>query len=155
MGRKPKKDYIERDEIICQEYLSGVSLIELGAKYNISKQRIHQIICKKGVHRIRLIMSRRTLERKEKAMKLRSEGLSNVGIAIELGVSGPLISRYKINNIHKPNDIELNNGMRICNICNVLKPLSFFYKNPRNIGGIMKRCKKCQNEANAKNKKRL
>lgn len=38
----------ERDNSITKEYKEGLSLRELGKKYNISKQRVHQILTKRS-----------------------------------------------------------------------------------------------------------
>jgi transposase-like protein len=48
---------MERNELIAQDYLSGMTLSAVAEKYGVTRQRIQQIVARKGISRPRITHS--------------------------------------------------------------------------------------------------
>ena len=129
---------------LSELYLNGMSLGDIGKYYNVSRQRIQQIIKAMGIHRDR-INKHSWVDDETIIDKINNyrfvDGLKWKEVAYRLSI--PL---HQIKLIDTGKYPLFNNEKRKCTRCKKILQLNEFHKYHRTKIGLMNYCKKCNYE---------
>ena len=149
---------MNRNEVIIKKYLEGKSIGKLGKEYNISRQRIYQIIQNNGVYRDCLLSENKKWieENKGSLIDLRKKGYSWMEIweiPCHLMSYSAFLIRIKE---FKDLNVERRSGDNIiCTKCGVVKLRGEFHNYYKNIGGKSSWCKDCVRKYHKELRERL
>lgn len=142
-------------EDILTEYLSGASLGYLAKFYGVSRQRVHQIVQRAGIHRDPVHDLRRKeafdfFDRNQDRILVyrgqRSSWSDIHNFLVEMDYEVPdkkMFSAWrKYHGINPPSGL----GPQVyCGKCGQLKPRSEYWLHHRGPGGLTSTCKQCHN----------
>lgn len=114
-----------RDIDIENRYRSGETLQKIGTHYGISRERVRQILSRKGITKAdggKIVEMQKRID-VDKIKELRAEGFNAMDIYDILGVAGSTIRKYiKIAEVPK-----WNGEKRKCGKCGMIDDIANFY----------------------------
>jgi len=132
-----------RDVDIETRYRNGETLQKIGDSYGISRERVRQILARKGITKDdggKTVEMRKRVD-VEKIKELRSEGFNATDIYDILGVAGAVVRKYiKIAEVPK-----WDGKKRQCQKCGIVDDISNFYR-VKSGGYVVYLHKPCRNE---------
>lgn len=91
----------ERDKAIVREYASGETMVAVGKRHGVSRERVRQILVRHGYSErerkkrgLPLARAARKADRTQRAVEMAIDGLSSEDIAKNLGVNPTTASAY-------------------------------------------------------------
>ncbi len=154
---------IARDACLVEDYLAGMSMPGLAARYGITRQRADQIVKREGVHREHVWRLRieRIVDIYDMAQRYR-DGASLRALVKESGIAQESIRRallrrgVKLRVYGKGGHHWIaSTEPRACTTCGIVQPIEAFYQRSRSTrhygDGHMKTCKRCHNARSMRN----
>lgn len=120
-----------RNKEIIDKYLNKISICVIAKEYNISRQRVYQIIVSNKKHRDKLCIGKDTVnENLSKIKEMRNNGIAWNSIVDKLGISNPLVI-WKYLNKKEFTKYGCKENEKRCPYCKKVKLRSEFSRDKR------------------------